>query len=263
MLALLLAGASAAQTLDGRPLRTESARTLAFGEHAVEIGAEGRAGVTPLAILDPLASGDHARAPVLRWRIGFGRSELQLSGAPWQHFDSDAGGVRSSSAVSDLTFWLKVQATRGGGPRPALGFAVGTKMPNAGDETGLGTDESDVFAQVLLDRVWGSHEVRLNLGLAILGDPHRLRSQEDLLTYGVAGRHGKEHALIWELWGRALSDSSRNIDESALRLGWARRHGRFEADASLLIGLERNSGDLGVTAGVTAVLGHARPSQGR
>lgn len=78
------------------------------------------------------------------------------------------------------------------------------------------------------------------------------------MTYALAGRHGGRHGLLWEVWGRALGQGSRNLDESTLRLGWERSGARYGVDACALVGLTDGSGDVGFTAGVTMVLGPRR-----
>lgn len=246
------------QTLSGRPFRTEAASTLDWGEHAVEIGADYMSEMTPLPILDSTARGDSWRAPVVRYRAGLGRAEFQVAGALMTGFSPDAPGLSSEQEVGDFAFWMKIEAVQDAPGRPGVGFMVGAKMPNASDETGLGTDESDVFLGLLLSNRRGAHELRLNLGLAILGDPTVNSAQQDLLTYGLAGRHGDRHAFLWEVWGRALGDEGRDLDESTLRVGYGYFGDKMSFDASLLAGLDDNSGDLGASLGVTWQLGSAR-----
>jgi hypothetical protein len=259
---LLLAGLAVssleAQTLSGRPFRTEAASTLDWGEHAVEVGAEYMGEMTPLPILGAGLEGDYWRAPVLRYRAGLGRAELQVAGALMTGFSPEAAGRESEDEVGDFAIWLKIEALREAPGRPGLGVLVGTKLPNASDETGLGTDESDVFLGLALSKTVGVHELRLNLGLAILGDPVANSSQEDLLTYGLAGRHGERHAFLWEIWGRALSEDGRDLDEATARIGYGWFGERLRFDASILAGLEESSGDLGASVGVTWLLGAAR-----
>jgi hypothetical protein len=258
LLAAFAGSAAQAQTLSGRPFRTEAASTLDWGEHALELGGEYRSEMTPLPILGAGVQGDYWRVPVLRYRAGLGRAEVQVAGALMTGFSPDPAGLDSEDEVGDFAIWLKIEALREAPGRPGLGVLVGTKLPNASDETGLGTDETDVFLALALSKTTGVHELRLNLGLAILGDPATDSSQEDLLTYGLAGRHGDRHAFLWEVWGRALGDEDRDLEESTARLGYGWFGERVSFDASLLVGLEDVSGDLGASLGVTWLLGAAR-----
>jgi hypothetical protein len=202
----------------------------------------------PLLGDDP---GDLLRVPEVRYRLGFGRAELSIGGAAWQHFSPDAAGADDASEVGDLSFWVTVNALKQHRGRVALAFALGAKMPNAPDEDGLGTDEADTFLAVLLGHESPRNEWRLNAGLAVLGDPMTDKSQEDLLTYGIAGRHGRRHCFAWEIYGRALSsDDKRDLDESTLEAGYLFRGHRTDFDLSVLHGLTEDSGDFGVSAGV-------------
>lgn len=251
VIALALTCASVgAQSLDGHPFRTLSPTALRAGGHEVQIGADYRTN----AVTQPLLSdgaGDLLQAPEVRHRIGFGRAELSIGGPAWQHLSPDGVSRDDADGPGDFSFWVIVNAVRQRRSRIALGFAYGAKMPNADDEDGLGTDEADTFFAVLLGHASTRHEWRLNVGLAVLGDPAANASQEDLLTYGLAGRHGRRHCLAWEIYGRTLStDDARDIEESTLEAGYLYRGRRADVEVSLVHGLARNSGDLGVSAGM-------------
>jgi len=86
----------------------------------------------------------------------------------------------------DLTLWTKVRFVSEQRNLPSLGLRFGVKLPNANDNNGLGTDQTDFYASVLSSKKWGRFENRLNLGLAILDDPFRLRRQHDLFTIAAA-----------------------------------------------------------------------------
>lgn len=249
-----------AQTLSGRPLRTESVDTLAFGEHVLELGAEAYADATPTPLLDPTARGRLIRGPIVRYRAGLGRAEIQVAGPIHQSFSPDDGSLRDADEVGDFATWLKVQAVRPRGRRPGLGVLLGTKLPNASDESGLGTDETDAFLGVVLSRAMAGHEMRLNFGLAILGDPLEERAQQDVLTFGVGGRHGERHAAIWEVWGRAFGDGDRGLDEAHVRVGYVRTSGSFTFDVSAILGLADSSDEWGLSVGTAWKLGRPRGS---
>lgn len=249
---------AAAQSLDGHPYRTMSATPLPLGAHVLEFGLEHRTSAVPQPLLSPV-QGDLTRAPEIRYRIGFGRAELSVGIPGWQSFSPDSKLLDSQDEGGDFSFWATVNALKQRRGRPALAFALGAKLPNASDESGLGTDESDTFLAILLGHAMRDFEWRFNLGLAILGDPLANSSQEDLLTYGLAGRHGRRHCFAWEIYGRTLSsDDARELDESTLELGYVFIGRRVTAELSLLTGLTENSGDLGASAGVAWRFGSSR-----
>jgi hypothetical protein len=252
------AAAASAQSLDGHPFRTLSPTPLRPGAQVFELGLEHRTSAVPQPLLSDEA-GDLTRVPEVRYRLGFGRAELSVGGAAWQSFSPDSEALDDQSEVGDLSFWVSVNALRQRRSRPALGFALGAKLPNASDESGLGTDEADTFFALLLGHASRDFEWRLNLGLAILGDPAAGASQEDLLTYGVAGRHGRRHCFAWELYGRALgSDDKRDLEDSTLEAGYLFQGRRVSAELSLLVGLAGGAGDVGASAGVAWRFGDAR-----
>jgi hypothetical protein len=253
-----LAAPAGAQSLSGRPFRTESATTFAWGLHVLDVGVEAMDGAVPVPLLDD-TGGELVRVPVVRYRLGLGRAELDIGGPAWQLFDPDHPTREDEDEVGDLELFFKVGLLREAPGRPSLGVSVAARLPNASEETGLGSDETDVFAAFLLSKEWDVHEIRLNVGLAILGDPLEDGSQEDLATYGLAGRHGERHCFIWEAWGRALeSDDERDLTESTLRLGYAYWSRRVTADVAVLVGLDETSGDLGLAAGASWLFGQAR-----
>src|SRR5207247_6050694 len=92
---------------------------------------------------------------------------------------------------------------------PAVGVRFATRLPNAGNENGLGLDTTDFHAQLLVGKTVRSVRVVGNIGLGILGDPTRGDNQNDVLDYGIsvarAVREGLE--VVGELTGRAATRS--------------------------------------------------------
>jgi hypothetical protein len=69
--------------------------------------------------------------------------------------------------------------------RSGVNFAVrfGIQLPNASNESGLGIDEMNFFASLLLQKHFAGRWT-MNAGLGILSDPTRLGSQHDVFIYG-------------------------------------------------------------------------------
>lgn len=88
--------------------------------------------------------------------------------------------------TGDLTLWTKVRFVSERGNLPGLGLGFGVKLPNANAQSGLGSDQTDFYASALASKKWGRFENRLNLGLALLDDPYKLRGQQDLFTIAAA-----------------------------------------------------------------------------
>ena len=92
------------------------------------------------------------------------------------------------------------------GARPALAFSFAVQLPNASNESGLGTDQTEFYSKLLLTKHLGKMAFRGNLGLAILGSPVQPNSQADLLT---ALKSGDRTHMI-----RALRDLSMKSPEN-------------------------------------------------
>src|SRR4030067_1765952 len=88
--------------------------------------------------------------------------------------------------TGDLTLWTKVRFVPEKKNFPGLGLRFGVKLPNANAQDGLGSDQTDFYASVLLSKSIGRFENRANVGLAILDDPFKLRGQQDMLTVALA-----------------------------------------------------------------------------
>jgi hypothetical protein len=250
--------AARAQSLDGQPFRTLSADALELGLHSLEVGAEWRSSIVPVPLLSA-AGGDLVQAPELRYRIGFGRAEVQVTWPARQWFSPDSPVLSHSEEVGDASFLVTIEALVQRERRPAFAVVLGTKLNNASDDSGLGTDETDVLIALALSHAGPKHDLRFNVGTAILGDPLTNSSQEDLLSWGLAARLGGRHALLAELWGlRDTSEDPRELDEATARLGYGFFRERTTVSVSALHGLHAVSGDLGVEVGVGWLLGTAR-----
>jgi len=256
LVGLSLAASLPAQSLDVRPFRALSANVLGTGHEALELGFESRWGIRPVPLLSP-ARGTFLQAPILRYRMGLGRGEFAIGMPAYQWFNPE--GATTTDDFGDASFFVTIEALRQHQRRPAFGVDFGTKLPVASKSTLVGTNETDVFAGIALSQAGPAHEFRLNLGVAILEDPNRDATQEDVGTYAIAGRHGRVNALLWEVWGQTPgSDPARNLNTGTLRVGYAHYGRRAIIDVSLLSGYVDNSGDLGITAGTTFLFGDGR-----
>lgn len=99
----------------------------------------------------------------------------------------------TSSGSGDLTIGLKVSPWEG--PWGRLGFSIATKLPNADEVEGLGTDEQDYFMTGLYTATIKNLRINLNAGLAVIGDNQQYRHYDYLFAYGA----GVEY-LITDHW---------------------------------------------------------------
>jgi hypothetical protein len=243
-----------------RPLLTDDAQVVPFGRVRAEFGIEFLQGQRySLSGLE----GDLTRLGVVSAHVGVGElAEFQISGVV-QDFLSvtrrtppviapDFAG-NATSDVGDLVLATKLKLMREKERRPALAFKVSVQLPNASNESGLGADETNFFASLLLEKHFGRVRGLANIGLAILGSPVTPNSQTDLMTYGLAfvvPVHRKVN-FVTEIHGRQGAERLGNENHSQARFGAQILAGGLRWDLAAIAGLKRLDADTGVAIGVT------------
>lgn len=265
VLLLALAAPAAAQQ---RPLVTEDPETVGAGLVLFEGGFDYQRSVFyPLSGLE----GHLLRVPTLGLSFGLGTSaELQIDGGLYNRLSItsrelaplsgmlDVAGDRTHDA-EDITVATKVRVLSETPGRPALGFRFATRLPNAGNESGLGLDTTDFYVSALVGKTVRSVRVVANGGLGILSDPLDATSQNDVLTYGLslarAVKQGVE--LVGEINGRLDTREGEappgTENRSALRVGGRVTQGTVRLDGGIILGLTPRDTSFGVTAGLTWV----------
>jgi hypothetical protein len=269
-LVLVLARPCAAQV---RTFVTESAAPLGAGEVRLSFGGLwGRDHEEPVYGLQ----GTLLQAPIVEADFGLGGvAELQVSGGLktlWIDRRSpdavlasvlDIPGDRTS-APQDIVVSTKVRILQGRGAKPALSVRFDTKLPNAGNESGLGTDTTDVA--LLLLATWRGQQwrVTVNLGTATVGDPSQLGVQHDpaLYAFALSRTVGERTEVAGEVSGRWLpGHPSRpgSEDRADARMGVRRHLGAWRLDASVMAGLTAIDPSIGVAASVCRTFGPFPP----
>jgi hypothetical protein len=243
------------------PLRTEDPRLAAPGALVARAGLEAGADAAyPASGLE----GAVLRAP-LALRFGFGRAELSVDGgyevlsidarAP-APLDSmlDVSGDRTHD-VLDPVIGLKVRISEEAGAFPAWSFRIATRLPAAGNESGLGLDTTDFWLWLLAGKTIGPARVAANLGAGVLGLPTRGDRQNDVWGYGlslVAPLGGGWEAGL-EVQGSldVRGDTPVGTEERGQgRVGVRRAFGSLALDAAVLVGLTDPEPDWGGAAGL-------------
>lgn len=248
---------------------TEDPETVGAGLILVEGGFD-----VQRSIFYPVSGlqGNLLRVPLVGISIGVGSiAELQVDGgfynrlnvtarqpAPLSHV-LDFEGDRTTD-VEDLVVGTKIRLLSESTGRPAIGLRLATRLPNAGNESGLGLDTLDFYASALVGKTVQSIRVVGNIGLGILGDPTRGDQQGDVLTYGVsfarAIRQGVE--LVGEVNGRFAATYGEDKppgseNRAAMRVGGRVTGGTVRLDAGAIIGMTSRDPSVGFTAGFTWV----------
>jgi len=252
-----------------RPLVTEDPETVPAGHILLEAGLDyGQDVYYP-------ASGLRGNL----WRIGtFGLSfgvssiaEIQLDGgflnrlsitsrnpnAPLANMLMLTG--ESTSDVEDGVIGTKVRFLSETAGRPAMAIRFWTRLPNAGNESGLGKDTTDFHFGVAIAKTVQSVRVAGNFGLGILGDPVRGDRQNDVLDYGasVARAVATGVEIVGEINGRLNTRSGEapigTESRSLMRVGTRFTRGPVRVDGALIVGITERDPTWGFTGGVTWV----------
>ncbi|MBA3231309.1 MAG: hypothetical protein H0T05_00650 [Acidobacteria bacterium] len=259
--------ASAAEAQQ-RPLVTEDPETIGAGLILVEGGIDSfRDVIFPVSGLQ----GNLLRFPSLGVSIGISSiAELQIDGGPYQrlaitdrfpapmaHLVTATGDTTSD--VQDLIIATKIRLAPETAGRPAIGIRLATRLPNAGNESGLGRDTMDFHVSALLGKTVESIRVVGNIGVAILTDPTVGGRQNDVMTYGVslarAVAEGVE--VVGEINGHLnLRDQDLppgTESSGAMRVGGRFTRGTVRLDGAVIIGMTSRDPSFGLTAGFTWV----------
>jgi hypothetical protein len=252
-----------------RPLLTEDPETVPAGHILIEAG------------LDYF---DDAIFPVSGltgnlWRIGtfgvsFGVSsiaEIQIDGGvrnrmKIEMFDPTAPLAPmlditgdSTSDFEDFTIGAKVRFVSETPHRPAMALRFSTRLPNAGNESGLGLDTTDFNFGLAIAKTVQSVRIAGNFGFGILGDPVRGDRQNDVLNYGasVARAVAPGAEIVGEINGRVNTRSGEppvgTESKSQVRFGARFTRGPVRVDGAFIIGITEHDPTWGFSAGATWV----------
>ncbi len=265
---VLLACASAISAQQ-RPLITEDVDIIPPGTVRIEAGIDFLQGAKfPASGL----TGDLTRVGVIGINIGLAPNvEFQIEGVAQNFLSinsrvpgaiplSLAPGVNSANDVGDFILATKIKLRSETQRGPSLGFRFGVQLPNSNQERGIGLNQTNAFGSILIGKKFG-HDGRLNtfgnLGIAILTAPTDLFTQNDVVTYGVAGilRLNQQFSLAGEVNGRLNTRPGTGPlgteSQSEARLGMQIRASGLRFDFAGIKGLTDFSPNSGVTIGVT------------
>src|ERR1043165_2303799 len=182
-----------------RPLITEDVDIIPPGTIRIEAGIDFMQGAKYTV---SGLRGDLTRVGVIGINFGMGPNvEFQIDGVAQNYLSINSRGVsavpldilpgaNSTNDTGDFTlaakFKLRNETRRG----PSLGFRFGVQLPNSNQARGIGVNQTNAFGSILVGKKFGTDgrfNTFGNLGLAILTAPTQLFSQNDVVTYGLAG----------------------------------------------------------------------------
>lgn len=268
---LIISALAAPAFAQQRPLVTEDPEVVGAGRLLIEAGLDWERDLFyPVSGL----RGHRLSVPTFGVSVGLSSiAELQIDGGFYQRLQiterratAPLGSLvtltdNRTHDVEDLVLATKIRLfgeTPAG--RPAVGLRFATKLPNASNEAGLGTDMTDFFASLLVGKTIQSIRVVGNAGVAILGDPTAaVPEQNDLLTFGVSVARALTTSaeIVGEINSRlnlANGDPDPGSENrGVMRFGARYTRGTVRLDAGVAIGMTPRDPEIGLTAGFTWV----------
>lgn len=251
-----------------RPLKTEDPETIGAGRVLIEMGIDYNRDVYfPVSGL----RGHHFIVPPFGVSLGVSSiAEIQIDAglyqklyiteqvpnAPFSNFlQLDSG---STADIDDIYIGAKVRLLSETARRPAIGSWFSTRLPNAGNESGLGKDIQDFASAIVFGKTIQSVRVVGSIGMLMLGNPTRPAAQDDLLIYSlsVARAISPRAEVVGEFVGRANFAKATTIgaeDRGLLRYGTRYTIQSVRFDAGILLGLTPRDPEIGFTGGITWV----------
>lgn len=266
--ALFILAAAAPSVAQQRPLKTEDPETIGAGRVLIEAGIEyDRDVFLPVSGLRgnlftvPAFGVSLGVSSIAEIQIDWGAYQKlditeQVAGAPLSHLLLLDGP--STDDFGDIHIGAKMRLISETARRPAIGSWFRTRLPNAGNESGLGKDVQDFSSALTIGKTVQSVRVVANIGMTMIGKPTELAAQDDLLIYSLSvARAVTERAeFVGEFVGRA---NFANIitpgaeDRGLLRFGTRYTMSGVRFDAGLLVGLTPRDPAIGLTGGFTWV----------
>jgi len=251
-----------------RPLQTEDPETIGVGRMLIEAGIDYNRDVYfPVSGL----RGNHTTVPAFGASLGVGAiAEIQFDWgvyqklritervptAPLAHLLQIEGD--DTDDFGDIHIGAKVRLLSETAHRPAIGSWFSTRLPNAGNESGLGKDVQDFSSALSVGKTVQSVRVVANIGLLMIGKPTEAVAQDDLLIYSLSVARAISPAaeIVGEFVGRA---NFANIvtpgaeDRGLLRFGARYTINGVRFDTGILLGLTPRDPEIGITGGFTWV----------
>ena len=263
--AVMLARPAIAQQ---RPLVTEDPEPIGAGRVLLETGIDFAADQQyPVSGLE----GNLWRVPTIGISVGISSiAEFQIDGGPFNHLAIQHRNPaplshlltvtgNGTSDVEDIVIGTKIRLLAEAPKHPSFAFRFATKLPNAGNEKGLGLDTTDVYASLLAAKTVQSIRVVGNFGFGILGDATVGDRQNDVLTYGLSFARAltDRSEVVGELNGRVSTREGTAFPgtetRGLLNLGGRYTRASIRLDAGLFFGLTTIDPTMGFTTGLTFV----------
>lgn len=237
-----------------RPLLTEDPRIIPYGAVVTELG---------FAYLNrvrfPLSGLGGDQFSVLANGLHFGlgpRAQFQINGVVQNLLHVREGGDGWRNDWGDVSLSTKIKLIDETAYVPIVSFRPTVVLPNGNDARGISTNSTQFFANLLIGKSVAQGFIYGNAGLGILTDTVRLRAQEDVFTYGIAGVLPISARLSllseWNGFKNPENGPSPGLESrSEVRFGAQIRAAGVRWDVAGIAGLTRLDPRAGLVFGVT------------
>jgi hypothetical protein len=268
VLALFVLAAATPSFAQQRPLKTEDPETIGSGRMLVEAGIDYQhdayfpvSGLRGNLFTMPEFGVSLGVSPIAEIQIDWGVYQKlsitdQVADAPLSDLLLLDGPTTDD--FGDIHIGAKVRLLSETAHRPAIGSWFRTRLPNAGNESGLGKDVQDFSSALTIGKTVQSVRVVANIGFTTIGNPIDPVAQDDLLIYSlsVARAISPSAEIVGEFVGRAnfaRTTTPGAEDRGLLRFGARYTRAGVRLDGGILLGLTPRDPEIGFTAGVTWV----------
>lgn len=170
----------------------------------------------------------------------------------------------SSNDAGDFMISTKIKIKNETKNSPAFGFKFSVQLPNSDQARGIGTNQVNVFGNVLVQKKFGKRKgkdpkanIFANFGLGIMPAPLERFTQNDVFLYGIAGifRINDRFNIVGEVNGRTNTRKAAaplgTESISQFRIGTQIKASGLRFDSAAIFGLTKKSPRTGLTFGVT------------
>ena len=220
-----------------RPLQTEDPETIGSGRMLIEAGLDyDRDVYFPVSGL----RGNLFTVPAFGVSLGVSSiAEIQIDWGVYQKLSitDQVPGAPLSTCCDSMATPPTISATSTSAPRcrllsetarrPAIGSWFSTRLPNAGNESGLGKDVQDFASALTIGKTVQSVRVVANIGVLMIGKPTEAAAQDDLLIYSLSVARAISRRPRWSASSSAAPTSPNIVTPGAEDRGLLRFGARY------------------------------------
>lgn len=177
------------------------------------------------------------------------RTELHMN-YPFLYLDQE--GEDGNFGSGDVTVMGQYNLLGDASPLAPSALRIGVKLPNADDEKGFGTDQTDFFVGLGYEKDFEKFLTIVNVDFIILGHPNSdTTEQDDVLAYKWLAGYELEGDILLGLELSGITMSRYDNDKMMLTGGISFPWGKMALDFKSGVGISGNSYDWMIGCGLS------------